>query len=200
MKLITKTHQSGDKRFSINKREVYIEKEKNGHNTILGKSSEIDLYIDGIKSFIKSYFKNDNLEDIIFIKQFEKEFWDIFRYINFSSVLLVIPTEILPSKMIHIYSTDDYGRNNGDISHYLKIIPTDFLNDRGIRFDNTLYDNFVLSDQGFKKIKDNFGSIWGMSWEFITKSELEEKIEENKKFIKGLTKGLEEYENLLKEF
>jgi hypothetical protein len=200
MNLITKTHQVGNKRFSISKREVYIEKGKNGHNTILPTSTHIGLYINSIKSFINYHFRNDNLEDIIFIKQFENEFGDIFKFTNFSSVLLNIPTGTLPSPMIHIYSTNDYGRNNGDVSHYLKIESSDFINERGIRFNNTLYDNLVLSDKGFKKIKDNFGDIWGMRWEFITKSEIEKKIEENKMFIAGLTKGLKEFENLLKEF
>ncbi len=207
MKLNTIETTIGDYKIVYNKRKFEISK----HSKFVCEFSfkkGIDILNDrdAIYKFIVKIYEDTN--DVKAIQNLADDLHRFYSgnfkqiYFRFVEKLLLLEnvTEI-PSTNIELYSTDEDGRKMDFITYY-KVTPDLFINERGLKFNGTIYDMFLLKPASVWKtineyLKKNFNNSWYWDWKFVSDEDIKNKILARKKEKENISKKIKEMETYL---
>ena len=125
-----------------------------------------------------------------------------YRAYDWEAEYIIKDPKEIPSLLVAVHSTDEEGKYTTGLIGYVVVEPSDFRNERGLRFDGSLYDHFVAKDSFEEKAKAaGIESLGWTTWNFVDLDQLREKKKEAEMFLiaaKNTIKNVERAEAALK--
>ena len=197
MNLITKGFETEDKKFKIefNKREFnFYENGKLKSKIDIKKSSEFYKEEDKVYEIFKYIYDKDE-QYYSFLDNVHDEIRNMFGiyFMKINSLPTIEEVDFIPSTLIRVYETDDYGRDIGTIK-LVEVEPKYFRNTRFLNIYGKFVDDFRLSDYGREEVRKKLGqSLSHTGFEFVNDFKIKKSVNDIDKEIERLQKLKEKY-------